>query len=634
MSYFDELKSPHYIYGETQMETSKFISSLLLTTAASSTFALSNQEIVTLLNQQAKQTTHHLYQSKQNNNDLNWASLHGPRVGDRLNVVAMKNNPSMLFAFNNSILQKSIDGGQNWKALTAPKNINDLVAVDDNRLILAADGNIYTSTDQGEHWRPSANLDVYCDKLFVLNPNFVLMETNSRSGMANVYRSFDGGISWTPARLGLDTGKYGVWGMGGRDNLLFVATDGLNISTNGGVFWTQADKWNNYLVHSVAVSSKHDIFVATGNLYKTDPTGQTWERINSESIGSIYNVQVDKHDKIYVIANYSHPGLYRSIDNGKTWELLEQFSDLKSFTLLDNGKIILSTRDGLMEYDENQKHLSKLPISFSASTTTKVFALDENNIFAIDHSLYSTHDGGKTWNLNRANYNVDVTGFNDEVLTLEWRKENNKEQQHLLTSKDQGQTWQEVKLPTIKRCDAFSSENNALILTCDDGQYLTHDLSHWKRINSEDKAASYVYGQTIYTSNGNSIKLSTDEGSNWITLLDKLNLYRTYISGHKNKVVLVAISEAGIIKTTDGGTSWELINDGITDFNFTGFMALDENNYIVTTGNGVFATQNGGKYWAAENNGLDNVDIYSLFANKNMLVVGTAGSGVFKTSLK
>lgn len=613
------------------MEIRKLISSILLATAASSAFALTNQEIVTLLNKDSNRPIPNLYHSKQNDAALNWKSLYGPRTGNNVKVIQLKNNSSTLFAFSNSILYKSNDGGKNWTALPAPKNINDLIAIDDNRLILAAKGRIYTSADQGEHWLLSADIDAYCEKLFALNPNLILLETNTRSAIASVYRSLDGGKTWTPARLGLNLRSSGAWGISGRDNLLVISTNGLYISTNGGELWTQPEKWKNLIAYSLAVTSKHDVFVATSNLYKTDITGQAWKKINTDSIGRVYEVQIDSQDRIYVIGRDTNDGLYRSTDDGKTWELLQKFSEIKSFSLLDNGKIIVSTRDGLMQSNEDQQHFNKLPISFSASTTEKVFALDENNIFAIDNNLYSTNDAGKNWEMIRSTRAIDVTGFNHDIVELEWDKSGNG--QHLLTSADHGKTWQEAKFPDTKTCHTLSNQNDALILSCDGGHYLTRDLIHWKMINSEERgASSYVIGQTIYTSNGDSIKLSNDEGKTWITLMDNLNHYGTHISGYQNKVVLVAIFAAGIIKTKDSGASWELINDGITDFYFTGFTAVDENNYVATTGSGVFITQDGGKHWTRENSGLDNFDINSLFANKNMIVVGTAGSGVFKAS--
>jgi len=618
------------------MEIQRFISSILLTIAASSTFAFSNQEIVTLLNQQAKQSSHLLHRNKHNTSTLNWESLHGPQLGTAVNIVQMKNNTSMLFAFRPfsvGAINKSIDGGQTWKAISTPKNIFmfDLISIDENHLLLAADQSIYLSTDQGEHWTLSANLNRYCYKLFALNPNLILLTTDIHSASASLLRSLDGGKTWTPARLGLDT-EYSLRGLGGRDNFLFLGTKGLNISTNNGVLWTQPEKWKSIPVYTLAVSSKYDVFITDNShsIYKTNAYGLNVEEIKPNFTGYIDDIKIDNQDRIYAMTHsYSpdHSYLYQSINQGKTWKLLHESTQIYNVTTLDNGKMIVSTNEGLLQYDESLENFAKLPITFSVSETNKILALDENNLFAIDGStsgtLYSSHDGGKTWIPSHSEKVRDLGVLNNHLLKTEW--------EHLSVSDDKGQTWQEITSPG-KECESMSSQQDSLILGCSDGQYLTRDLSHWKML--KNYGSNYVYGHSIYSSNRKSIKYSNDDGQTWKTLLDNLNDHGTNITGYQDKIVLVAVYEAGIIKTTDGGTTWDLINNGIEDYQFSGIKALDENKFIATTQGGVYTTLDGGKHWTAENNGLDNIKIKSLFANQDMVLVGTNGSGVFKASLK
>ena len=122
-------------------------------------------------------------------------------------------------------------------------------------------------------------------------------------------------------------------------------------------------------------------------------------------------------------------------------------------------------------------------------------------------------------------------------------------------------------------------------------------------------------------------------GQTWTTLLTNLSPYTTYMTGYRDKVILIAIYATGIIKMTKDG-AWELINNGLTNFAFSSILALSENNYVVATDTGIFYTQDGGKHWTPENDGLENLDVKSLSANENILLAGTKGSGVFKALLK
>lgn len=620
------------------MEFKRLIFSLLLTTATSSTFALNNQEIVTLLNQQTKKSNHHALLSKQNNSQLNWTSLQGPRTGSSVKIVQMKNNASILFAFRPYVsgnLYKSTDGGQNWKALSIPKNtyLFDVASIDENRLLIAADHQIYSSTDQGEHWSVSAKLNGFCQSLFVLNPNLILLETNIQAFNPGLYRSLDGGKTWTPAQLGLDMSNF-IYEMNGRDNILLIHGSGLQISTNNAVLWTQPENWKNYNAESIAISSKHDIFFAGYKIYKTDANGKTPEIISNDIKSEYFQIIMDNQDRLYAASKNYDPHrerLYQSVDSGKTWKFIQEFERINYMTTLDNGNLIVSTNEGLMQYDEKSDALVKMPFAFSVSTTTKVTALDENNLFAIDDgsivgSLYSSHDSGKTWELSLDGKVTDIEAFNNRLLKIGTNSRN------LLASDDKGKTWQKITSPSNEGCDRLSSQQDALILSCYDGQYLTRDFSSWKKLQNSGR--KYVYGHSIYSSDRESIKYSNDDGQTWKTLLDNLHNFGTEITGYQDKVILVAVYEAGIIKTTDSGATWDLISNGIEDYHFSKIKALDENIYIAATDGGVYLTSDGGNNWIAENNGLDNIDIQSLFVDQNMLLVGTDGGGVFKALLK
>ena len=136
------------------------------------------------------------------------------------------------------------------------------------------------------------------------------------------------------------------------------------------------------------------------------------------------------------------------------------FLILTDFKVLDNGKISISTNDGLMLSDDSQLHYEKLPTTFSMSETDHVLALDENHFFATDGwmqgPLYSSQDAGKTWTLNRAGISNAITSFNNQVVALEF----DEPYRNIIVSKDKGITWEKTyHFNSDEACESLSSQN-------------------------------------------------------------------------------------------------------------------------------------------------------------------------------
>jgi photosystem II stability/assembly factor-like uncharacterized protein len=303
---------------------------------------------------------------------------------------------------------------------------------------------------------------------------------------------------------------------------------------------------------------------------------------------------------------------------------------------LNDGKIILSTDQGLIQSDINQTNYTPLPeIPYSVSKTKQVIALDANHLFAMDGEfssfLYGSNDAGKSWNKIKEENVVDVAAFNHELIMLNY----NDSVKQILKSNDLGQTWQPVyQIQRSHHCDSLSSQHGGLFVNCTQESYFTRDLINWYKVETESQnnhVSSYFSGKNLYISDGHFVKYSNDNGKTWITLLDNLNQYQGLIAGYNDDLLVIAINSAGIIKMSDG--TWDLINDGLDNYNFTSLVVIDQNHYLVSTHTGIYLTQDGGKHWKSANKGLDNINILSLFANQNTVLAGSSGSGVFKAIL-
>jgi len=105
-----------------------------------------------------------------------------------------------------------------------------------------------------------------------------------------------------------------------------------------------------------------------------------------------------------------------------------------------------------------------------------------------------------------------------------------------------------------------------------------------------------------------------------------------------NIVYAGAASEAGVLKSTDGGSSFTPKNKGMLGAfsSRTGSVQVDPKDskvlYVGTEGTGVFKSNDGGENWFEINSGLDDTSVYGLAmapGSPNILY-GATFSSVYK----
>jgi photosystem II stability/assembly factor-like uncharacterized protein len=99
------------------------------------------------------------------------------------------------------------------------------------------------------------------------------------------------------------------------------------------------------------------------------------------------------------------------------------------------------------------------------------------------------------------------------------------------------------------------------------------------------------------------------------------------------RVLYAGTWENGIYKSTSGGNSWTLLNNGLDNLNTNDVaVGVQGNVYVGTFGSGVFELLPNASSWKPRNAGLGNVYVYSIaIAPDGSLYAGTNGSGVFRS---
>jgi len=104
------------------------------------------------------------------------------------------------------------------------------------------------------------------------------------------------------------------------------------------------------------------------------------------------------------------------------------------------------------------------------------------------------------------------------------------------------------------------------------------------------------------------------------------------------RIVYAATRPQGILKSTDGGSTWHPARVGLT--NTSAYeVVIDPKRprvlYLGTFGGGIFKSEDAGAHWREANQGLGNTNIHALSINPsdtNQLVVSTSTGDLFRSS--
>jgi hypothetical protein len=157
-----------------------------------------------------------------------------------------------------------------------------------------------------------------------VNLNYPDIIFTSNSQAQNLWRSTDGGLSWTSIGGELPEAAP-IQGVVATDQLLYVATtDGLWTSTAADLDWRSSRIVPTQTIEAVAVSplNAHRVYAALhdASLFVTPDSGRTWEYLGRPAGLDGPPVGLATNGKTLLIA--SDHAVSRSDDEGKTWQSL------------------------------------------------------------------------------------------------------------------------------------------------------------------------------------------------------------------------------------------------------------------------------------------------------------------------
>ena len=140
-------------------------------------------------------------------------------------------------------------------------------------------------------------------------------------------------------------------------------------------------------------------------------------------------------------------------------------------------------------------------------------------------------------------------------------------------------------------------------------------------------------GSKLYVGTIRSIYLTTDSGENWDTLWTSQSDTIFYSLAMANNWVFAGTRNGGLLRSSNGGESWSLSNNGLPDFDIRGLVIVANNLgdtvlFAATFGGGIYKSTNFGFNWSSSNVGVSD----SYFFTFSILNNGTSNTQIFAGS--
>lgn len=254
--------------------------------------------------------------------------------------------------------------------------------------------------------------------------NPIEKKASTQATVSVIYHSIDGGETWESFDSGIPKDAT-VSSFLVEDDKIFATTDyhGIYLFEEGEALWKRIDKSlpAGIDINAVAISN-NTIIIGTLNhgILLSKNGGQNWDspatQIEQTSVRCLY-----KRDKLLLAGTDN--GIYKSVDEGNTWEQLYNGVQVNGFTELSNH-IYAALMNGAVLVGENNSE----PDYIYTPLTLHDISNDGERLYAmtLGDGLLKSANSGKTWeNANNGLgtnnlYTFELKRFGSKIFAAQW----------------------------------------------------------------------------------------------------------------------------------------------------------------------------------------------------------------------
>ncbi|HEU4710109.1 MAG TPA: hypothetical protein VFS76_01015 [Pyrinomonadaceae bacterium] len=282
------------------------------------------------------------------------------------------------------------------------------------------------------------------------------------SASGGLWKTTNGGVKWTPIFERQGTISIGdialapsnpeiVWVGTGESNVRNSVSfgDGVYKSTDGGKTWNHMGLKDSERISAIAIHPQNPDIVYVGALghafgpneergvFMTTDGGKTWTKtLYIDNQHGVADLDIDVTNPNILYAGmwsferkpWTHRsgsekgGVYKSIDGGRTWnkltnglpKLMGRIGVRVAPSNPNVVYVIVESKDGTLyrsdDRGETFRNVSKQDSIVSRGfyyTTVRVNPTNENNVYAVASTLFSSVDGGQTWRSITSRSHID-----------------------------------------------------------------------------------------------------------------------------------------------------------------------------------------------------------------------------------
>ena len=611
---------------------------------------------------------------KSSDGGASWSSASaGLAAGFVQELIVDDDEPTRLFAFvAGTGIYRSSDGGLHWEASSVGAPFQRDVPLEasevtpDKHFAGADVLGVMASADGGDSYGASSDgMTLFVRGLAISTRQPDLMYAGSLGG--GIFRSLDGAANW--AHKGLDDRNvFNVAIHPSNDAIAYGATSlGVVKTIDRGETWIElGQKASVIFTIVVDESDRNTVYIGSsaGNVFRSRDAGLTWTRTSRglPAANILALAQDPRNGTLYAAGERS--GVYKSVDDATVWtptdssvigafQILSLAVDGRDGTVFaaagDNG--VYRSTDGGASWQSSSAGFggevaSHLAIDPSTGALYASALNQPGNSFALGVSL----DGGASW-MNRS---AGLPG-SVESVTLDPYNAGRlyaATSEGVYRSEDAGASWQPANagLETTRVTAVLvaignsatlyaATEGSGVFRSLDSGATWVQRSLNFSGVDASSLENGANLGTVYLGSLTNGFFRSIDYGNAWLGGIEPelAEPIVTFLAIHplSPDVVYAAASGVGLLKTTNGGITWEVIGEEIGN-PFILAIAIDpvdpDTVYVGTTGSGVWMSSDSGQHWEPLNDGLFNLNVTSLLVdpvNHNIVYVGTEGGGIF-----